>query len=298
MGWSEAAICALLTAYRDKSLELNKGNCRPKDWQEIVSIVNSTGDGKGVKSVKQSRDKLDNLKRRFKVEKEKQDSMGGIPSRWLWYSPMLALMSSSPKFFSNAEADIDVKKPIEAPTPKLHENHHNPVTLAHPDESVHVKPNDEDIPIGIVEKGKAAVLSPTLSGAGSPPPSSEQDNTPERDDDHDDHPGIDVTSPQVKNHHVPGVSGKTIKKPRRQKSSQVSEGPIRELAASIKEFGDVYAKIELTKLECLTAIEKARAEQLAAIEKSRREFHLELAKMVAGIFASLAARPSTAPETS
>ena len=43
--WSEGPTSALIDAWGDRYLELNRGNLREKDWQEVADAVNSRRGG-------------------------------------------------------------------------------------------------------------------------------------------------------------------------------------------------------------------------------------------------------------
>ncbi|XVF23410.1 hypothetical protein REPUB_Repub13aG0035500 [Reevesia pubescens] len=76
--WSDTAIACLLEAYTEKFNQLNRGNLRGRDWEEVAEAVTQrccggeAGGGgekqKMWKSVEQCKNKIDNLKKRYKVE--------------------------------------------------------------------------------------------------------------------------------------------------------------------------------------------------------------------------------------
>ncbi|KAG4919398.1 hypothetical protein JHK85_057679 [Glycine max] len=77
--WSDTAIACLLEAYTEKFNLLYRGNLRSRDWEEVAEAVGGRcgGEGKHQKSVEQCKNKIDNLKKRYKVELQKIGS-GGI----------------------------------------------------------------------------------------------------------------------------------------------------------------------------------------------------------------------------
>lgn len=88
--WTDGAISSLLDAYTDRFEQLNRGNLRGRDWEDVAGAV-TDGQGKttGAKSVEQCKNKIDNLKKRYKVECQRLSSSGGgAISHWPWFKKM------------------------------------------------------------------------------------------------------------------------------------------------------------------------------------------------------------------
>ncbi|KDP45038.1 hypothetical protein JCGZ_01538 [Jatropha curcas] len=103
--WSDTAISCLLDAYTEKYNQLNRGNLRGRDWEEVAEAVSERGGGNNKKSVEQCKNKIDNLKKRYKVELQRiNNSAGGFgsggSSSWHWFKQIEAIMGNS----SNAKA--------------------------------------------------------------------------------------------------------------------------------------------------------------------------------------------------
>ncbi|ERN05877.1 uncharacterized protein LOC18434064 isoform X2 [Amborella trichopoda] len=85
--WSDCAINSLLEAYTEKYVELNRGNLRGRDWDEVAMAVSARKGGKGgTKSVEQCKNKVDNLKKRYKAERQRMGGSG--MSHWPWFKKM------------------------------------------------------------------------------------------------------------------------------------------------------------------------------------------------------------------
>ncbi|KAJ7971477.1 Uridylate kinase [Quillaja saponaria] len=85
--WSDEAIECLLEAYMEKFAQLNRGNLRGRDWEEVASVVSERCE-KQSKTVEQCKNKVDNLKKRYKLERHRM-SIGGISiSHWPWFKKM------------------------------------------------------------------------------------------------------------------------------------------------------------------------------------------------------------------
>ncbi|KAJ6727360.1 URIDYLATE KINASE [Salix purpurea] len=90
--WSDMAISCLLEAYTEKYNQLNKGNLRGRDWEEVAEAVSERGGSNNKKSVEQCKNKIDNLKKRYKVELQR---IGGSGSSWHWFKHIEAIMGNA-----------------------------------------------------------------------------------------------------------------------------------------------------------------------------------------------------------
>ncbi|XP_058087711.1 uncharacterized protein LOC131234774 isoform X3 [Magnolia sinica] len=101
--WSDSAIGCLLDAYMDKFVQLNRGNLRGRDWVDVAAIVSERADRQKMccdkqkmsKSVEQCKNKMDNLKKRYKVELQRMNSSGTSVSHWTWFKKMEQIVGSS-----------------------------------------------------------------------------------------------------------------------------------------------------------------------------------------------------------
>ncbi|XP_073099580.1 uncharacterized protein [Elaeis guineensis] len=104
--WSDTAIGSLLDAYTERYVQLNRGNLRGRDWEDVATIVSDRCDKqKAGKSVEQCKNKIDNLKKRYKVECQRLSSGGLAISHWPWFKKMEQIVGSSSS--SKALADED-----------------------------------------------------------------------------------------------------------------------------------------------------------------------------------------------
>ncbi|CAN0910594.1 Uridylate kinase PUMPKIN, chloroplastic [Linum grandiflorum] len=90
--WSDSAISCLLDAYMEKYSQLSRGNLRGRDWEVVAETVNERGGPNSRKSVEQCKNKIDNLKKRYKVEIQRITSNGGGGSNWHWFKQIEAII--------------------------------------------------------------------------------------------------------------------------------------------------------------------------------------------------------------
>lgn len=103
--WSDTAIGCLLDAYTDKYIQLNRGNLRGRDWEEVATTVSERCDKhKSCKSVEQCKNKVDNLKKRYKAERQRLNSGSLSTSHWPWFNKLEQIVGSS--------ASTSITKPI------------------------------------------------------------------------------------------------------------------------------------------------------------------------------------------
>ncbi|GKU92155.1 hypothetical protein SLEP1_g5922 [Rubroshorea leprosula] len=86
--WSEEATGTLIEAWGQRYLRLNRGNLRQKDWQEVAAAVND-----GAKSRRtdvQCKNRIDTLKKKYKVERAKPS-----PSKWPFFQRLDYLIGAN-----------------------------------------------------------------------------------------------------------------------------------------------------------------------------------------------------------
>jgi uridylate kinase len=104
--WSDTAIVCLLEAYTEKFAQLNRGNLRGRDWEEVASVVSERCENQS-KSVEQCKNKVDNLKKRYKLERHRMNNGCISNSHWPWYKQMEHIVGNSlPSKFADYDKAI------------------------------------------------------------------------------------------------------------------------------------------------------------------------------------------------
>ncbi|PKA46873.1 hypothetical protein AXF42_Ash015767 [Apostasia shenzhenica] len=94
--WSEGETSMLIDAWGDRYLELNRGNLRQKQWQEVADAVNGRPGGgrRPARTDVQCKNRIDTLKKKYKIEKGKI-SDSAVASQWSFFSRLDMLVGSA-----------------------------------------------------------------------------------------------------------------------------------------------------------------------------------------------------------
>ncbi|XP_059663246.1 trihelix transcription factor ASIL2-like [Cornus florida] len=98
--WSEDATHTLIEAWGERYVELNRGNLRQKHWQDVADAVNARhGHVKKARRTDiQCKNRIDTLKKKYKIEKGKLlESNGNYTSQWPFFPALESLIGSSYK---------------------------------------------------------------------------------------------------------------------------------------------------------------------------------------------------------
>ncbi|XP_024971766.1 uncharacterized protein LOC112510540 isoform X2 [Cynara cardunculus var. scolymus] len=116
--WSDTAIAILLDSYTEKFMALNRSNLRGKDWEVVAELVAESGDKQPRKSIEQCKNKIDNLKKRYKLETQRME-INGSASSWVWFKKMDIVFGSlmGPKSGAGTGATSDDDKSVGASSP-------------------------------------------------------------------------------------------------------------------------------------------------------------------------------------
>ncbi|PIA34054.1 hypothetical protein AQUCO_03900151v1 [Aquilegia coerulea] len=110
--WSEEDSYTLVEAWGDHYLELNRGNLRQKHWKQVADTVNfnainGTRKTPTPRTDIQCKNRIDTLKKRYKLERSKVlASNGSLSSNWPLYNLLHALIGD----FTTPKGARKVKK--------------------------------------------------------------------------------------------------------------------------------------------------------------------------------------------
>ncbi|EOY30841.1 hypothetical protein QQP08_025130 [Theobroma cacao] len=94
--WTQQEIYVLLEVWGDRFLQLGRRSLRGEDWVDVAEKVSDAL--KSEKNEGQCRRMIDGLKRKFKKEKLKAESMGLNSSKWVFFRKMEMLMGLGSSF--------------------------------------------------------------------------------------------------------------------------------------------------------------------------------------------------------
>ncbi|XP_068636896.1 trihelix transcription factor ENAP1-like isoform X2 [Aristolochia californica] len=258
--WSEGATLTLIEAWGDRYLQLSRGNLRQNDWKEVADAVNSrqVAVNKPRKTDVQCKNRIDTLKKKYKLEKSKPGT-----SKWPFFPRLDGLIgpTSSPvpgppsaaKKSHPSNPLPPTKSFMKSPNPNQN-HHHSPNSFIHPNHhDHHHNPTMNAYSAGSSSKsGNSPGTTESSRGGGGRVGAGAQDDA-----------GIEDASA------------------RKQKRDQ--DLAFRELARAVVKFGEIYERIESAKQQQMMDLERQRMEFTKDLEFQRMqmfmEAQLELEKM-------------------
>ncbi|PKA64454.1 hypothetical protein AXF42_Ash007199 [Apostasia shenzhenica] len=260
--WSEGETSMLIDAWGDRYLELNRGNLRQKQWQEVADAVNARPGGgrRPPRTHVQCKNRIDTLKKKYKNEKGKI-SDGALASQWPFYSRLDMLVGSS----------VPAKKPpssppLALPLPSHRKGLHLPAAAAAAAAAA-VRPVDplpkENRPSAgailaddsFFRKNYSVAAAAAAAAADGESGSSSRSSrsSMERSRSSRERPGRGC---------------------RKRGEGHDGDG-IRDLARAIERFAEIYEKVEADKQREMIELEKQRMEFIKGLEFQRMQMFVD-----------------------
>uniref|UniRef100_A0A2P2KXN5 Uncharacterized protein MANES_17G056000 n=1 Tax=Rhizophora mucronata TaxID=61149 RepID=A0A2P2KXN5_RHIMU len=248
--WSEEATSTLVDAWGKRYLELNRGNLRQKDWQEVADVVNALhGHTKKThRTDVQCKNRIDTIKKKYKIEKTRVASSNGtLTSSWPFFDRLDALIGSNFPAKKQPSPSMSPLHPVALPLV----SHRRTPTSSTPPAAMASLPQKRPAEDGYFRRNYSAVAAAAAATAESDSEEEEEDEGEEREID------------------------------------EVGEGEgVRKLARVIERFGEVYARVESEKLRQMVDLEKQRMKFAKDLEMERMriftETQIQLEKMKKG----------------
>lgn len=243
--WSEEATGTLIEAWGRRYVDLNRGNLRQKDWQEVADAVNARhGHSKKThRTDVQCKNRIDTVKKKYKIEKARISSGGGGgggASPWVFFDRLDALIGSSSssssagKKPSPSPSVSPLSPPVALPLPYKKTQSAVVAAVALPQ-----KRPAERVDEGYFRRNYSEVAA-AAAAAGV---DDEEEDEEERDEDRD---------------------------------SEEDEGEgMRRLAKAIERFGEVYQRVEAEKLRQMVDLEKQRMQFAKDLEVQRLKMFMD-----------------------
>lgn len=242
--WSDEATSTLVDLWGRRFVELNRGKLRQKDWQDIADAVNALhGHTKKThRTDVQCKNRVDTIKKKYKVEKARSSGPNGVPSSWRFFDRLDVLIGPI----------LNAKKPTPTatPSPSL------PVALPLPYRKT-PSPSPASSVRALPQKRSAATVLEdgyfrrNYSAMAAAAAAAEADEDEEEDEDEDEERGSEV-----------------------EEGERDNEG-MRRLAKAIERFGDLYERMEKEKLKQMVDLEKRRLKFDKDLELQRRHMFMD-----------------------
>ncbi|GFP89596.1 trihelix transcription factor asil2 [Phtheirospermum japonicum] len=238
--WTEEATSTLVDAWGRRYLELNRGNLRQKDWQEVADAVNSLhGHTKKTRRTDvQCKNRIDTLKKKYKVEKAKiSESDGRTPSSWPFFSRLELLIGSNlnkhqaPPF----AVPLAYRKPL---SPAMV----TPVIL----------PQKRPMPSPVVDESYFRRNYSAMAAAAAAA----------EDEGEEDDGGLDGDEAEGS-------------EDRAAEEEEVGDDGMKRLAKAIETFGEIYEKVESMKQRQMVELEKQRMQFTKDLEVQRMQLFMD-----------------------
>jgi hypothetical protein len=262
--WSDGETASLVSAWGSRYVELNRGNLRQKQWQEVADAVNSrrgaSARRRPPRTDVQCKNRVDTLKKKYKAERARN-----APSGWSFFHELDHLVgptliasaskrpspSPAPPQFALPVHPLPIRKP---PSPSLSLSPPPPMALPLPNYR-----RRSPLPAAALIQQEAAAAAAAMSDS----------------EDSDDAGGNNNNNPkQSPSRSVSSLSGHNKKRSRHESGSSGDRG-FGELARAIEAFAEMYERVESAKQKHALKMEQQRIEFLKQLEVKRMEHFVD-----------------------
>lgn len=273
--WSEEASSTLVDAWGRRYLELNRGNLRQKDWQDVADTVNALhGHTKKThRTDVQCKNRIDTIKKKYKVEKARvTESNGVLNSNWPFFERLDVLIGpnfSAKKLSISSPVAVTPSPPVALPLIP-HRKFANSGGYSSPAIAVHStavalpqKRNYSAVAAATATVMDDGYFRRNYSAVAAAAAAAEADE----DDDEDD----EVEEVEEEEVEVEEEEGR---------GSEVDEGDkgregMKRLAKAIESFGEMYERVEEQKLRQMVDLEKQRMQFAKDLEVQRMQMFMD-----------------------
>ncbi|KAK8939917.1 hypothetical protein KSP40_PGU012052 [Platanthera guangdongensis] len=254
--WSEGETSMLVNAWGDRYLELNRGNLRQKQWQEVADSVNSRPGGgrRPPRTDVQCKNRIDTLKKKYKIEKSKI-SNGAVASQWPFYSHLDMLVGSSvpPKKLTPSHSP-----PLGLPLP----SHRTSLALPSAVRSVDLPPLRQKRSAPAALPFDDSFIRKNYSAAAAAAAAAAAD--------------MDSGWSSRSSRSSVDRSNKPRKWINRSTKREVGQGDgIRDMARAIERFAEIYEKVEGEKQRQMIELEKQKMDFIKGLEFQRMQMFVD-----------------------
>jgi len=255
--WSDGATSTLIDAWGERFVALGRGSLRHPQWQEVAEVVSSRdGYSKGPRSDIQCKNRIDTLKKKYKVEKAKR------ASSWPYFDRLDELLA--PVYKPNSSSSSAARSaPLPMVPPRINFPQRTRTPLQPPAGAKRRMPSPPP---------QASASSDSSDGFPPEPLSALANGKRQR---------LEEPTPAAAN----GAESSS--------SSRVQG--LRDLAQAIRRLGEVYERVESAKREQELRMEQERLEAARELEEQRVEFFLKMQVELSKTTGSGGAAPVAVP---
>lgn len=237
--WSDGATSTLIDAWGERFVALGRGSLRHPQWQEVAEVVSSRDSySKPPKSDVQCKNRIDTLKKKYKVEKAKSDSSWPFFDRLDYLlAPVHKLAGNSGVAAGNSGSSNPSNRSTAPMAPRV--NFPQRTRTAFPSSAMKRR-----IP------SPPQVSASSESSDGFPPEPVAEALNGKRQHVEESANGADSSSDRVQG--------------------------LRDLAQAIRRIGEVYERVESSKREHELRMERDRLEAARELEEQRVQFFLNM----------------------
>ncbi|KAJ0626131.1 putative transcription factor Trihelix family [Helianthus annuus] len=259
--WSEDATATLVEAWGTRYVELNRGNLRQKDWQEVADAVNARhGHTKKTRRTDvQCKNRIDTLKKKYKVEKARvSESNGSVVSNWRFYSRLDTLIGAagSSKKSSSSSPPTAVPLPYrKPPLTVMNSQFHQPLAIL---------PQKRPLPVAAAVD--ESYFRRNYSAVAAAAAAAEEDGSEDEDSlasSEDEGAG---RGKGVGNNGGGGVGDG---------GDTGGSDSMKRLAMAIERFGEIYERVEGEKQKQMIELEKQRMQFTKDLEVQRMQLFMD-----------------------
>ncbi|KAL5822292.1 hypothetical protein ACOSQ3_020200 [Xanthoceras sorbifolium] len=265
--WSEDATAVLIDAWGERYLELSRGNLKQKHWKEVADIVSSREDyRKTPKTDIQCKNRIDTVKKKYKLEKAKMMSGGGS-SKWVFFGKLDQLIGPTAKIpvvaATGAGAGVvgtssgGSRVPMGIPV-----GMRNQIVVAK--NQHHRQSGGSGQKIQLRKRGGGAAMVAAMESE-------------EEESDEESRDSIDSFPPEKRRRvALVGDSSKGKKEKEKEKEKDGGWGDsMRMLTQAILKFGKAYEQAESAKIQQVVEMEKQRMKFAKELELQRMQFFMK-----------------------
>eukprot|EP00252_Welwitschia_mirabilis_P014248 TRINITY_DN31348_c0_g1_i1.p1 TRINITY_DN31348_c0_g1~~TRINITY_DN31348_c0_g1_i1.p1 ORF type:complete len:290 (-),score=28.37 TRINITY_DN31348_c0_g1_i1:455-1324(-) len=245
--WHPETVSRLLDSYGEKCSR-GKGYLKTKDWEDIVSYVNIQLEGaKTAKTMKQCREKVDSLKRRYKLERRKAELRGSANVEWTFYGKLDEIMRCVRRSANGTVSDLELVDPLEFDDSFGDSQNNNRSFLGNGSSKALEGISYDEKGKGLLETNDG-LCDVVLNSVG-------YEN------------GMEFIEPQSFKRKRNSKNERNSKNQRNENKGVEEADPLQALANAVAGFSELYSRIEIAKIELFSKMHM----ELAKLRKWRRK---------------------------